>query len=197
MLSPQSWDSCQCSMLPLDIPCNCPWPFTHSCLLDGNYLCLKLPPNLWSIPYIMVRVSDFCKKPYLPKCHLPKVHSCIWFLFATTGFPDGSVGKESSCNAGDPSSIPGLGKIHWRRDRPPTPVFLGLPCGSAGKESACDTKALGSIPGWEDALEKGKATHSSILAWVTNSRTQLSDFHFLINLAMFPFIVFHHNLHYF
>ena len=31
---------------------------------------------------------------------------------------------------------------------------------------------------WEDALEKGKATHSSILAWVTKSRTWLSDFHF-------------------
>ena len=24
---------------------------------------------------------------------------------------------------------------------------------------------LGSIPGWEDSLVKGKATHSSILAW--------------------------------
>ena len=47
--------------------------------------------------------------------------------------------------------------------------------------------------GWEDPLEKGKATHSSILAWripmdrgawrakvhgVTKSRTQLSKFHF-------------------
>ena len=27
------------------------------------------------------------------------------------GFPDSSVGKESACNAGDPSSIPGLGRI--------------------------------------------------------------------------------------
>ena len=26
------------------------------------------------------------------------------------GFPDSSVGKESSCNAGDPGSIPGLGR---------------------------------------------------------------------------------------
>ena len=26
------------------------------------------------------------------------------------GFPDSSVGKESACNAGDPSSIPGLGR---------------------------------------------------------------------------------------
>jgi len=41
--------------------------------------------------------------------------------------------------------------------------------------------------GWEDPLEKGKATHSSILVWripwtivlgVTKSRTRLSDFHF-------------------
>ena len=28
----------------------------------------------------------------------------------TVGFPDSSVGKESSCNAGDPSSTPGLGR---------------------------------------------------------------------------------------
>ena len=28
-------------------------------------------------------------------------------------------------------------KIPWRRDRPPTPVFLGFPGGSDGKESAC------------------------------------------------------------
>ena len=26
------------------------------------------------------------------------------------GFPESSVGKESACNAGDPSSIPGLGR---------------------------------------------------------------------------------------
>ena len=26
------------------------------------------------------------------------------------GFPDSSVGKESTCNAGDPCSIPGLGR---------------------------------------------------------------------------------------
>ena len=38
-------------------------------------------------------------------------------------------------------------KICWRRDRLPTPVFLGFPCGSAGKESACNAGDLGSIPG--------------------------------------------------
>ena len=92
-----------------------------------------------------------------------------------------------------------------RRERLPTPVFLGFPGGSAGKESSCNDGELGSIPelgrspggrkgyplqyswaslvaqmiknppamqetwirslSWEDPLEKGTATYSSILAW--------------------------------
>jgi len=36
--------------------------------------------------------------------------------------------------------------------------------GSAAKESACNVEDLGLIPGLEDPLEKGTATHSSILA---------------------------------
>ena len=48
----------------------------------------------------------------------------------------------------------------WRRDRLPTPVFLGFPCGSAGKESACNAETWVQSLGWEDPLDKGKATHS-------------------------------------
>ena len=77
-------------------------------------------------------------------------------------------------------------KIPWRRDRLPTPVFMGFPGGSDGKESACYEGDLG----WEDPLEEGMATHSSILAWripmdrgarqatvhgVAKNRTWLSD----------------------
>ena len=29
----------------------------------------------------------------------------------TVGFPNSSVGKESTCNAGDPASIPGSGRL--------------------------------------------------------------------------------------
>ena len=36
------------------------------------------------------------------------------------GFPGSSAGKESTYNAGDPSWIPGSGKIPWRRGRLPT-----------------------------------------------------------------------------
>ena len=39
------------------------------------------------------------------------------------------------------------GKIPWRRDRPPTPVFLGSPGSSDSKESTCNAGDLGSIPG--------------------------------------------------
>ena len=40
-------------------------------------------------------------------------------------------------------------------------LFWGFPGGSAGKESTCNVGDLG----WEDPLENGTATHSSILAW--------------------------------
>ena len=56
-------------------------------------------------------------------------------------------------------------KIPWRRDRLPTPVFLGFTCDSTGKESACNLGDCVRSLGWEDPLEKGKATYSSIMAW--------------------------------
>ena len=76
------------------------------------------------------------------------------------GLPCSSVGKESACNAGDPGSIPGSGRSTGEGIAC-TSVFLGFPGGSTGKESTCNVGDLG----WEDPLEKGKATHSSILVW--------------------------------
>ena len=43
-------------------------------------------------------------------------------------------------------------------------AVLGFPCGSAGKESACNGETWVQSLGWKDSLEKGKATHSSVLA---------------------------------
>ena len=65
--------------------------------------------------------------------------------FRTLGFPSSSAGKESTCNTGDPSLIPGSGRFTGVF----TPVFLGFPCSSAGKESACNVVDLSSIPGLE------------------------------------------------
>ena len=39
-----------------------------------------------------------------------QIHLIFWRKIGNLkGFPGGSLGKESACNAGDPSSIPGLG----------------------------------------------------------------------------------------
>ena len=51
-----------------------------------------------------------------------------------------------------------------RRDRLPSPIFLGFPCGTAGKESPAMQETWVQSLGWEDALEKGKTAYSSILA---------------------------------
>ena len=108
--------------------------------------------------------------------------------FSRFCFPDSSVGKESACNAGDSSSIPGSGRPTGERDRLPTPVFLGCPCGSAGKESICNMGHLGLIPGLGISPGKGKGyplQYSGLenpmdytVHGVTKSQTQLSDFHF-------------------
>jgi len=42
--------------------------------------------------------------------------------------------------------------------------MMGFPGSSAGKESAFRETWFRFL-GWEDALEKGTATHSNILAW--------------------------------
>ena len=44
-------------------------------------------------------------------------------------------------------------------------TYWGFLDSSAGKESARNAGDLGLILGWEDPLETGKVTHSSILAW--------------------------------
>ena len=81
------------------------------------------------------------------------------------GFPDSSGGKESACNAGDTGSIPGLGRspgegIGYR---------LQYSWASLVAQLVKNLPTMQETPiqslGWEDPLEKGKANHSSILAW--------------------------------
>ena len=61
------------------------------------------------------------------------------------GFPVNSVGKESSCNAGDLGSIPGSGRSPGGRKWQPTPVFL--PGESHGQRSLTGY-SLWSCKGW-------------------------------------------------
>ena len=99
------------------------------------------------------------------------------------GFPSSSAGKESACDAGNPSFNSWISKIHRRRDRLPTPVFLCFPGGSVGKESTCSAGDLGSIPGL--GRSAGEVVGYTlqypgldcIVHGAAKSWTQLSDFH--------------------
>ena len=81
------------------------------------------------------------------------------------GFPGSSAGEESTCNAGDPGSIPGSGRSAEERISYAL-QYLGasLVAQLVKNLSAMQETWVQSL-GWEDPLEKGKATHSSILAW--------------------------------
>ena len=66
------------------------------------------------------------------------------YSYLLRGFPSSSVGK---CRR--PQFDSWVRKIHCRRDRLPTPVFLGFSGSSDGKESTCNAGDLGLLPGSE------------------------------------------------
>ena len=80
------------------------------------------------------------------------------------GFPGGSAGKESACNAGDPGSIPGSGRSPGEGIGYPVLYWASLVAQLVKNTPAMWETWVQSL-GWEDPLEKGKATHSSILVW--------------------------------
>ena len=83
------------------------------------------------------------------------------FVFVYVGFPGGSAGKESTCNVGDPGSIPGLGRSAGDGIGYP----LQYSWASLVAQLVKNLPAVVGDLGWEDPLEEGLATHSSILAW--------------------------------
>ena len=85
-------------------------------------------------------------------------------IFCKAGFPCGSDGKESTCNAGDSSSIPRSGRFPGEGIGYP----LQYPWASLVVQLVKNPPAMWETwvqcLGWEDPLEKEKATHSSTLA---------------------------------
>ena len=80
------------------------------------------------------------------------------------GFPGGSAGKESTCNAGDPGLIPGLGGSAGEGIGYPLQYSWASLVAQLVKNLPAMQETWVRSLGWEDPLEKGKATHSSILA---------------------------------
>ena len=101
----------------------------------------------------------------------------IFLSLYNSNFPDSSAGKSSTCNAGDPSLIAGLGKspgegivysLQYSWASLVAQLVKNLPVmwetwvQSKNPPAMRETWVQSLV--WKDPLEKGKATHSSILA---------------------------------
>ena len=78
--------------------------------------------------------------------------------------PFSSAGKESACNSGDPGSIPGSGRSSRKRIGYPLQYIPASPVAQLVKNPPAKRETWVRSLGWEDSLEKGKATHSNIVA---------------------------------
>ena len=87
------------------------------------------------------------------------------FLNLCEGFPGSSAGKESACNAGDPSLISSSGRFAGEGIGYPLQYFWASLVAQLVKNLPAMWETKVRSLGWEDSQEEGMATHSSILAW--------------------------------
>jgi len=87
------------------------------------------------------------------------------FYIISFGFPGSSAGKESTCNSGDPSSIPGSGRSTGEGISYPLQYSWASLVAELVKNPPAMQEAWVRSLGWKDPLEKGLSIHSSILAW--------------------------------
>ena len=120
---------------------------------------------------------------------VPEKHLLLLYC---QGFPVSSVGKESACNAGDPSLIPGSRRSPGEGRGYLLQYSWASLVAQLVKNLPAMREAYIQSLGCEDPLEKGshrsgEATHSSILVWripwtvqsmCSQSQTGLSNFHF-------------------
>ena len=118
------------------------------------------------------------------------------FLYAlSSGFCDSSVGKEYSCNAEDLGLISGLERSAGEGVGCPLQYSWASPTAQLVK----NPPTMWETWVWENPLEKGEASHSSMLAWkipwtvlFMGSQKVGHDcvtFTFTFHLAAFPYLV--------
>ena len=127
---------------------------------EGNslqYSCLENSTDrgtLWAIVHVVTKSQTWLNT---------HTHTLI-LIIRFFRFPDSSVGKESACNAEDPGLIPGSGRSAGEG----IGYLLQYSWASLVAQLVKNLPAMLETwvwsLSWEDPLEKGKATHSSILA---------------------------------
>ena len=109
------------------------------------------------------------------------------------GFPESSVGKESTCNAGDLSLIPGSGRSSGEGIGYPLQYSWAFLVAQLVKNPTCNAGELGLITGLGRSLGERKGyplqysgpdnSMDCMVHGVTKSWTQLNDFHFTLQPA--------------
>ena len=94
-----------------------------------------------------------------------EMHHLRFYFLVKLGFPDSSVGKESTCNAGDLGLILKPGRSAGEGIGYPLQYSWASLVAQLVKNLPALWETWIRSLGWEDPLEKGRATHSSILAW--------------------------------
>ena len=89
----------------------------------------------------------------------------LWVLELILGFPGCSAGKETAGNEGDSSSTPGWGRSPEEGIAYPLRYFWVSLVAEMVKDPPAIRETWVRYLGWEDLLEEGIVTHSSILAW--------------------------------
>ena len=100
---------------------------------------------------------------------MPRLDAASLFILAMPvyrlGFPHSSVGKESACNAGELGLVAGSERSTGEGIGYPLQYSWASLVAQLVKNPPAMWETWVVSLGWEDPLEKGKATHSSILAW--------------------------------
>ena len=114
---------------------------------------------------------NICVQVFMGSCvfcfhgYISRSKVAILFKTYTLVFPDSSVGKESTCNVGDAVSIPGSGRSAGEVIGYPLQYSWASLVAQLVKNLPVIQETWVRSLGWKGSLEKGKAIHSSILAW--------------------------------
>ena len=108
-------------------------------------------------------------------CINKNVYTHRVFYITLGSFPDSSVGKESACNAGDPSLIPRSGRSAGEGIDYPLQCFWASLVAQPVKNLPAMKETWIRSLGWEDPLVWW--IPRTTVHGVTKSRIQLSDFH--------------------
>ena len=139
----------------------------HSChlafyFLNMTYILCKIETTLFCLYDFVVWLQIFLA---LIKKSAMKFSLFDWLLHIPLSCSDSSAGKKSTCNAGDPSLIPGCGRSPWEGIGYPLQYSWFSLVAQMIKNPPVVWETWFQSLGWEDPLEEGMPRHSSILAW--------------------------------